>query len=110
MQPAHDYTPAPEDEDPADIYAAYLVHLQRRRRGNTAYTQAARSFLQRWPQVQRWAGLPLDTRLAANCSTRPFITFLMVSRRGGRRSNAGLTCRSTPGWPRTARPARSSPS
>ncbi|AWZ22787.1 MULTISPECIES: tyrosine-type recombinase/integrase [Rhodococcus] len=81
MQPAHDYTPAPEDEDPADIYAAYLVHLQRRRRGNTAYTQAARSFLQRWPQVQRWADLPLDTRLAANCSTRPFITFLMVSRR-----------------------------
>ncbi|MFD6064938.1 tyrosine-type recombinase/integrase [Rhodococcus wratislaviensis] len=79
MQPAHDYAPAPES--PADIYAAYLVHLERRRRGNTAYTQAARSFLRRWPQVQRWADLPLDTRLAANCSTRPFITFLMVSRR-----------------------------
>lgn len=58
-----------------------LVHLERRGRGTTAYTQAARSFLRRWPQVQGWADLPLDTRLAANSSTRPFITFLMVSRR-----------------------------
>jgi len=53
MLPAHDY--APEPETPADIYAAYLVHLQRRDRGNTAYAQAARSFLRRWPQVQAWA-------------------------------------------------------
>jgi hypothetical protein len=36
MLPAHDYAPAPEP--PAAIYAAYLVHLQRRHRGNTAYT------------------------------------------------------------------------
>lgn len=79
MLPAHDY--APEPETPADIYAAYLVHLQRRDRGNTAYAQAARSFLWRWPQVQAWAEVPLHTQLAANCSTRPFITFLMVSRR-----------------------------
>jgi len=79
MLPAHDYAPAPET--PADIYAAYLVHLQRRDRGNTAYTQAARSFLRRWPQVQTWADIPLDKQLAANCSTRPFVTFLMVSRR-----------------------------
>jgi hypothetical protein len=79
MLPAHDYAPAPET--PADIYAAYLVHLQRRDRGNTAYAQAARSFLRRWPQVQAWAEVPLQKQLAANCSTRPFITFLMVSRR-----------------------------
>lgn len=79
MLPAHDYAPAPET--PADIYAAYLVHLQRRDRGNTAYTQAARSFLRRWPHVQAWADIPLDKQLAANCSTRPFVTFLMVSRR-----------------------------
>ena len=39
------------------------------------------SFLRRWPQVQAWAEVPLHTQLAANCSTRPFITFLMVSRR-----------------------------
>ena len=31
---AYDYAPAPEA--PAAIYAAYLVHLQRRQRGNTA--------------------------------------------------------------------------
>lgn len=79
MLPAHDYAPAPET--PADIYAAYLVHLDRRGRGNTAYTQAARSFLRRWPRVQEWANVPLEEQLAANCSTRPFVTFLMVSRR-----------------------------
>ncbi|MDT5083482.1 MAG: hypothetical protein QOJ61_525, partial [Mycobacterium sp.] len=79
MLPAHDYAPAPET--PAAIYAAYLVHLQRRRRGNTAYTQAARSFLRRWPQVQAWADVALEEQLAANSSTRPFVTFLMVSRR-----------------------------
>ncbi|WP_260754782.1 hypothetical protein [Mycobacterium sp. SMC-8] len=79
MLPEHDYVPAPET--PAQIYAAYLVHLQRRDRGNTAYAQAARSFLRRWPRVQTWADIPLQQQLAANCSTRPFITFLMVSRR-----------------------------
>lgn len=79
MLPEHDCAPTPET--PADIYAAYLVHLQRRDRGNTAYAQAARSFLRRWPQVQAWADIPLHRQLAANCSTRPFITFLMVSRR-----------------------------
>jgi len=76
---AHDYAPAPEA--PADIYAAYLTHLQRRDRGNPAYTQAARSFLRRWPRVQAWADIPLEKQLAANSSTRPFVTFLMVSRR-----------------------------
>ncbi len=79
MLPEHDYAPAPET--PAAIHAAYLVHLRRRQRGNTAYTQAARSFLRRWPQVQAWAEIPLEEQLAANCSTRPFVTFLMVSRR-----------------------------
>lgn len=79
MLRAHDYAPAPET--PAAIYAAYLVHLQRRDRGNTAYAQAARSFLRRWPQVQAWSDTPLQKQLAANSSTRPFITFLMVSRR-----------------------------
>lgn len=79
MLPEHDYVPAPET--PAQIYAAYLVHLQRRDRGNTAYAQAARSFLRRWPRVQTWAEVPLEEQLAANSSTRPFITFLMVSRR-----------------------------
>lgn len=79
MLPEHDYALTPET--PEQIYAAYLVHLQRRDRGNTAYAQAARSFLRRWPRVQSWADIALDEQLAANCSTRPFVTFLMVSRR-----------------------------
>jgi len=79
MLPEHDHVPSPET--PAQIYAAYLVHLQRRDRGNTAYAQAARSFLRRWPRVQAWSDIPLEEQLAANSSTRPFITFLMVSRR-----------------------------
>ena len=65
MLPAHDYAPAPET--PAAIYAAYLVHLQRRHRGNTAYTQAARSFLLRMTQVQARADNPLERQMAANC-------------------------------------------
>lgn len=65
----------PTPETPAQIYAAYLVHLQRRDRGNTAYAQAARLFpSRRWPRVQSWADIPLDEQLAANCSTRPFVT------------------------------------
>ncbi|MGK2887593.1 MAG: tyrosine-type recombinase/integrase [Rhodococcus sp. (in: high G+C Gram-positive bacteria)] len=79
MQLAPDYAPAPEP--PEAIYDAYLLHLERRHRGNTAYTQAARSFLRRWPNVTDWATESLEQKLSANSSTRPFITFLMVSRR-----------------------------
>ena len=79
MQLAPDYAPTPEP--PEAIYAAYLQHLQRRQRGNSAYTQAARSFLRRWPDVTAWTAVPLGEKLSANGSTRPFITFLMVSRR-----------------------------
>ncbi|QUD82695.1 tyrosine-type recombinase/integrase [Gordonia polyisoprenivorans] len=79
MQHAHDYAPRPETA--AEVHAAYLAHLRRRGRGNPAYTQAARSFLTRWPTVADWAEVPLQKRLSANSSTRPFITFLMVSGR-----------------------------
>lgn len=79
MQHAHDYAPRPETA--AEVHAAYLAHLRRRGRGNPAYTQAARSFLKRWPTVADWAEAPLQKRLSANSSTRPFITFLMVSGR-----------------------------
>ena len=34
MLPERDYVPTPET--PAQVYAAYMVHLQRRDRGNTA--------------------------------------------------------------------------
>ena len=63
------------------MFSAYLEHLRLRGRGNTAYTQAARSFLRRWPHVQDWADIALHRQLAANSSTRPFVTFLMVTGR-----------------------------
>jgi integrase len=72
---------APAAEPPARVLAAYAAHQSRSGRGNIAYDRAARAFLKRWPRVQAWADLPLDRRLAANSATRPFVTFLMVSRR-----------------------------
>jgi site-specific recombinase XerD len=68
-------------ESPASVLAAYAAHQSLTGRGNTAYDTAARAFLRRWPDVQGWAEEPLDRQLAANGATRPFITFLMVSRR-----------------------------
>lgn len=72
---------APAAEPPAALLADYATHLARSGRGNVGYERAARSFLRRWPQVQAWAALPLGRRLAAGAATRPFVTFLMVSRR-----------------------------
>jgi integrase len=72
---------APVAEPAARILADYGTHLSRTGRGNSDYTRAARSFLRRWPDGQTWAALPLTRRLAAGPSTRPFVTFLMVSRR-----------------------------
>ena len=70
-----------EHETPASVLAAYVAHQGLTGRGNTSSERAALSFLRRLPQVQDWAGVPLDRQLAANSATRPFITFLMVSRR-----------------------------
>jgi integrase len=75
MQPATASAPA---ADPAALHAAYLVHLRRTGRGNTAYWTAARTFFARWPDPAWWAAEPLQTRLAANSATRPLITFLML--------------------------------
>src|SRR5664279_1606623 len=72
---------APAAERPASVLAAYTAHQNLSGRGNIAYDRAARAFLRRWPQVQAWADLPLRRQLAANSATRPFVTFLMVSRR-----------------------------
>ena len=72
---------APAAERPASVLAAYPAHQNLSGRGNIAYDRAARAFLRRWPQVQAWADLPLRRQLAANSATRPFVTFLMVSRR-----------------------------
>ena len=83
MLPATVNAPAadPVGESVASVLAAYAAHHALTGRGNTAYDTAARSFLRRWPDVQTWAEVPLDRQLAANGATRPFVTFLMVSRR-----------------------------
>ena len=75
MLPATASAPA---ADPAALHAAYLAHLRRTGRGNTAYWTAARTFFARWPDPARWAAERLDMRLAANGATRPLITFLML--------------------------------
>ncbi|MGH3939006.1 MAG: tyrosine-type recombinase/integrase [Pseudonocardiaceae bacterium] len=64
----------------ADLHAAYLDYLRRSRRGNAAYSWAARVFFRRWPDPRRWAAESLETRLSAGSSTRPIITFLMLHR------------------------------
>ena len=68
-------------ESPAQVLAAYHAHHGRTGRGNTAFTYYARVFLQRWPDVRAWAAEPLQVQLSANTSTRPFITFLLVTGR-----------------------------
>ncbi|MGC1283149.1 MAG: tyrosine-type recombinase/integrase [Streptosporangiaceae bacterium] len=75
MLPAAASAPAP---DPAALHAAYLGHLQRTGRGNTAYWTAARTFFARWPDPAAWTAEPLHVRLSANGATRPLITFLML--------------------------------
>ncbi len=63
-----------------DLLADYQAHLAVTGRGNSAYTQAARSFLRLWPALQAWAAQPLAARLAAGPATNAFLMFLMVHR------------------------------
>ena len=60
---------------------AYQQYLAATGRGNSGYTQAAKTFFTRWPDPQQWAQEPLQTRLAANSATRPIFTFLMLHHR-----------------------------
>ncbi len=84
MLPATASAPAAEPraiEARTAVLLAYQQHLTGRGRGNTAYDSAARGFLARWPNPQTWARQPLDIRLSAGMSLRPFVTFLMVTGR-----------------------------
>lgn len=63
---------------PGGFFAAYQGYLGATGRGNTAYTQAAKTFFRRWPDPTAWAAQPLAAKLALNGSTRPIITFLML--------------------------------
>ncbi|GGL10340.1 hypothetical protein [Nocardia jinanensis] len=64
--------------DADDIHHTYLAELARTGRGSAPYYSSARTFLQHWPNPQDWASEPLELRLSANSSTRPFVTFLML--------------------------------
>ncbi|MFE3230124.1 tyrosine-type recombinase/integrase [Nocardia sp. NPDC059228] len=75
MPLAHVFAAKSDADEP---YHAYLAELARTGRGSSPYYSSARTFLQRWPDPQSWADEPLELRLAANSSTRPFITFLML--------------------------------
>jgi integrase len=74
-------TSGPAKEPAAQVLAAYRAHQDRTGRGNVVFTRAARAFLRRWPQVQDWASESLRIQLSATSSTRPFITFLLVTGR-----------------------------
>src|SRR5665811_659555 len=83
MQPAL-VNATPSDalvEAPAKVLLAYHCHQQMTGRGNTSFTRAARAFLRRWPALRSWEHETLAVQLSANASTRPFITFLLVTGR-----------------------------
>jgi integrase len=68
------------ERPPGDLLAGFAAHLALTGRGNSASTQAAKSFLRRWPTPQGWSEQPLDVRLAASPATTSFLLFLMVHR------------------------------
>lgn len=68
-------------ESPAKVLTAYHAHQGMTGRGNTSFTRSARAFLRRWPAPRTWEHETLAVQLSANASTRPFITFLLVTGR-----------------------------
>ncbi|WP_264027672.1 tyrosine-type recombinase/integrase [Mycolicibacterium pyrenivorans] len=75
MPPALGYAPAPE----VDLLAAYAEHCDRLGLTGVNLRPAARTFLRRWPDPQRWASEPLKTRLTISDPTRSFVMFLMLA-------------------------------
>jgi len=75
MPPVLTYARVPE----VDLLAAYDEHCGRLGLISVNLGSAARTFLRRWPDPQRWAGEPLETRLTVSHPTRSFVTFLMLA-------------------------------
>jgi len=75
MPPVLAYARVPE----VDLLAAYDEHCGRLGLISVNLGSAARTFLRRWPDPQRWAGEPLETRLTVSHPTRSFVTFLMLA-------------------------------
>jgi integrase len=75
MPPVLAYARVPE----VDLLAAYDEHCDRLGLISVNLPSAARTFLRRWPDPQRWAGEPLESRLTVSHPTRSFVTFLMLA-------------------------------
>lgn len=75
MPPVRAYAPVPE----VDLLAAYHQHCDRLGLISVNLHSAARTFLRRWPDPQRWAAEPLQVRLTVSHPTRSFVTFLMLA-------------------------------
>lgn len=75
MPPVLAYAPAPE----VDLLAAYGEHCDRLGLVSVNLRPAARTFLRRWPDPQRWAREPLEMRLTVSHPTRSFVMFLMLA-------------------------------
>lgn len=79
LPPARAMSPSWAASSPAALLAAYREHLRRSGGRPPAYWSAARAFFARWPDPASWAREPLAVRLSASSSTRPLITFLMLT-------------------------------
>lgn len=75
MPPVLAYAPVPE----VDLLAAYDEHCGRLGLISVNLPSAARTFLRRWPDPQRWADESLGARLTVSHPTRSFVTFLMLA-------------------------------
>jgi integrase len=62
-----------------DLLTAYKDHCDRLGLISITLRSAARTFLRRWPDPQRWASEPLEARLTVSHPTRSFVTFLMLA-------------------------------
>jgi len=62
-----------------ELFERYRAALAARGAENRSFLGAARAFLARWPDPQRWAEQPLPVRLAASSSARPLLTYLMLA-------------------------------
>ena len=71
MPPVLAYAPAPE----VDLLAACDEHCDRLGLISVNLRSAARTFLRRFPDPQRWAGEPLEVRLTVSHPTRSFVMF-----------------------------------
>jgi integrase len=75
MPPVLAYARVPE----VDLLAAYDEHCDRLGLISVNLPSAARTFLRRWPDPQRWVGERLEARLTVSHPTRSFVTFLMLA-------------------------------